>query len=250
MDRRAAVLVTVSMVLDACGGGGGGGPASTVPDGSASLVPTPAPAPAPAPAPTPTPAPPSPAIALSPNIAAWGDSLTPAFALNLQVLVPDRSVLNGGFLGFTSTQIAANQLADTEHTHWINVFWYGHNNQSDPVTIKADIAASIAHLSPGNRRFIVLGMLNEAKPEEIKGGALYPVILGLNADLAALYPDNYIDIRTWLVSHDDPSNPQDVIDFGNDVVPSSLRYDEIHLRNEGSVLVAQKVKAFIDAKGW
>jgi lysophospholipase L1-like esterase len=249
MDRRAAVVVTASMLLDACGGGGTSGTVDT----NASVAPAPAPAPAPVPAPAPAPAPtpaPAPAVPLSPNIAAWGDSMTPAFALNLGVLVPQRTVFNGGVLGQTSTQIAARQLADTEMTNWINVFWYGMNNQTDPVTIKADIAASIAHLSPGNRRFIVLSLVNEAKPEEIRGGAVYAIILKLNADLAALYPDNYIDVRAWLVSHYDPSKTQDVIDFGNDVVPLSLRYDEIHLRNEGSVLVAEKVKAFIDAKGW
>jgi hypothetical protein len=165
MDRRLAMLFTASVLLDACGGGGDGGPASTAPGGNASLAPAPAPAPA------------SPEIPRSPNVAAWGDSLTPAYALNLQLLVPDRTLFNGGVIGQTSTQIAARQLA-------------------------------------------------------------------------ARYPDNYIDMRAWLVSHYDPQNPQDVIDFGNDAVPSSLRYDEIHLRNEGSVLVAQRVKAFIEGKGW
>jgi hypothetical protein len=72
----------------------------------------------------------------------------------------------------------------------------------------------------------------------------------LNADLQALYPDNYLDVRSWLIAHYDPNNSQDVADLANDVPPSSLRYDDIHLRNEGSVLVAQRLKAFIDTKGW
>jgi lysophospholipase L1-like esterase len=41
-----------------------------------------------------------------------------------------------------------------------------------------------------------------------------------------------------------------VADAQNDVIPSSLRFDEIHLNNDGSVLVAAKVKEFLDAKGW
>jgi hypothetical protein len=36
----------------------------------------------------------------------------------------------------------------------------------------------------------------------------------------------------------------------NDVLPSSLRYDEIHMRNEGSIIVAQRVSDVINAKGW
>lgn len=164
--------------------------------------------------------------------------------------MPDRTVFNGGFLGQTSTVIAQQQLADSSMTNWINVFWYGHNNDQDAATIQADLAASIAHLAAGNKRFVVLAMLNKARDDEIKGTDKYWNIVRLDADLAAAYPDNFVDVRSWLVSHYDPNNPQDVADYANDVIPSSLRYDEIHLRNEGSVLVAQRVKQFIDAKGW
>ena len=144
MDRRSAICISVAALLGACGGGGGG---STAPTASASPAPSPAPSPSPSP---------SSAASLSPNVACWGDSLTPAFALNLQVLVPNRTVFDGGYLGMTSTYISGMQLADGTMTSWINVFWEGHNNITDPATIKSDIAQSIAHLAPGNRRFIVL----------------------------------------------------------------------------------------------
>ena len=242
MDRRQAMVLGSALgvslgaaaLLGACGGGGGGGSASS--DAS-----SPSPVTNPG---TPTASPP-----LSSNIACWGDSLTPAFALNLQVLVPSRTVFDGGFLGQTSAFILQQQLADTSMTTWINVLWMGHNNITDPAGIKSDIAAAIAHLAPGSRRFIVLSLLNNAYTAP-KGTDAYVRDLKLDADLAALYPDNYIDVRSMLVAAYDPNNPQDVIDFQNDVVPSSLRYDDIHLRNEASVLVAQRVKQFIDAKGW
>jgi len=96
----------------------------------------------------------------------------------------------------------------------------------------------------------VLGVVNKAPPAESKGAPVYELIVNLNNELAQLYPQNYIDIRAWLVSHYDPNNAQDVIDHENDVPPSSLRHDEIHLENEGSVLVAERVKQFIDEKGW
>lgn len=247
MDRRTVIGAGLVLLLDACGGGGSGGaPVAGAPAPSpSSSAPSPAPSPAPAPTPTPTSA-----ASLSPNIACWGDSLTEFFALNLQLLVPGRTVFDGGYLGQTSTVIANNQVADTTMTNWISVFWYGHNNDNDPTTIKADIARSIAHLAPGNNRFIVLSLLNKAQPDELKGTPEYETLMQLNADLAALYPDNYLDVRSWLIAHYDPNNWQDVIDVGNDTIPSSLRYDEIHLRNEGSVLVAERVKQFIDDKGW
>lgn len=245
MDRRSVIGAGLVLLLEACGGGGGGGPVTGAPTAS-----SPAPAPAPAPSSPPASPPAVSAVALSSNIACWGDSLTEFFALNLQLLEPNRQVFDGGLLGQTSTVIANTQTADTTMTNWISVFWYGHNNDDDPATIKADIARSIAHLAPGNNRFIVMSLVNKAQPDEERGTPEYATIMQLNADLAALYPDNYLDIRAWLVSHYDPNNPQDVIDFSNDVPPSSLRYDEIHLQNQGSVLVAERVKQFIDAKGW
>ena len=229
------------MVATGCGGGGG-----TAPDAAGAGAIVPAPAPAPAPTPTPATAPPA-----SRDIAAWGDSLTPPFAANLQLFSPDRVVFDGGVAGQTSTQIAARQTSDTAgHGSWINVFWYGQNNEDQPERIKADIAASIAALAPGNSRFIVLSVINEAIPAEIKGAPGYATIVQLNSDLAALYPQNYLDVRRELVNHYDPNNPRDVADYQNDVVPSSLRFDEIHLNNDGSVLVATQVRQFIDAKGW
>jgi lysophospholipase L1-like esterase len=243
MDRRTVLFLgAASFLLNACGGGGGGSgiDATPAPVGAAGSSPQ-------------QPATPA-ATGLSPNIVAWGDSMTPAFALNLQVLYPDRVVVQEGFLGQTSTVIDQNEVADAGHRNWINVFWYGHNDVwEDPTgaaaTIEANIANSIAHLAAGNTHFVVLGIVNRADLA-YKGAPLYATIADINAALAARYPDNYLDVRSWLVNHYDPSNPQDVADDANDVPPSSLRYDEIHLRNEGSVLVAQRVKEFIDAKGW
>lgn len=191
-----------------------------------------------------------PAFSGSPNIAAWGDSLTPPFAANLQLLYPTREVYDGGISGQTSNQIAARQVADTGHRTWINIFWYGHNNQTQPAQIKADIAASVATLAPGNTRFLVLAVVNQATALEIRGGADYPTIIQLNNELAALYPQNYLDIRAHLVNGYNPAIAQDVADFQNDVAPSSLRFDPIHLNNGGSVRVAEKVREVIDAKGW
>ena len=235
MDRRAAAAGVAVLILGGCGGGAGG----TAGGGGVIAVPGPAPAPAPA-------SPPA-----SPNIAAWGDSLTPPFAANLQVLYPARVVFDGGMAGQTSTEISARQRADTSGRNaWINIFWYGTNNPTQPAQIKADIAASVAALAPGNDRFLVLGVVNKDRPEEIRGGAVYNTIVQLNKDLAAAYPDNYLDIRSYLVNHYNPSVPQDVIDFQNDVMPFSLRHDEGHLNNDGSVLVARRIQEFINAKGW
>ena len=184
----------------------------------------------------------------------WGDSLTPPVVANLQVLFfPNREVFNGGISSETSSQIATRMLADgPAHNGWITVFWYGQNNQSDPAQTKADLAASISALAPGNSRFLVLAVINEALPEESRGGPIYAKIVQLNIELAALYPQNFLEIRRVLVDHYNPAIAQDLIDFQNDVPPSSLRFadDPIHLNNNGSVLVARQISDFVNARGW
>lgn len=179
----------------------------------------------------------------------WGDSLTPPVAANLQLLVSGRTVFNGGVTGETSSQIAARELGDGgAHAGWINVFWYGQNNARDPQQIKADLAASIASLAPGNDRFLVLGVVNQDLPTQVSGGPVYALITQLNAELAQLYPRNFFDMRAYLVSQG--VGMQDAADLQKDVVPQALRFDEIHLNNDGSVLVARKIKELLDARGW
>jgi lysophospholipase L1-like esterase len=247
-----------SVMLGGCGGGSDysvGGQAATAPDMPPAPTPAAPPPPspvAPVPPPPATPAP-APAPVLASDIATWGDSLTVFFAVNLQLLYPNRAIYNGGVGGETSTQIATRQLADASvsgHNSWINVFWYGHNNDMASAQIKADIAASVAALVRGNGRFIVLSLINKATPNESRGAPGYASIMQLNSDLAALYPQNYLDVRKALVDQYNPAIPQEVMDFQNDVVPTSFRFDEIHLQNIGSVLVAKKVQEFVNAKGW
>lgn len=238
MDRRAVIGWLGAALLGGCGGGGGGGPA--VADGTAS-------------------APVASNAALSSSIALWGDSLTAGYGPQLQALLGSRIVFNGGVTGETSTQIADREVADTAHRDWVTVFWYGQNNLKDPATIdlqrdpaqvKADIARSVAALAPGNTHFLVLSVVNQDKPGERKGEPVYDAILQLNAELAAAYPNNYFDIRSWMVSQADPNNPDDVASLQADLPARSLRWDEVHLTLDGYLAVARKVIEVLASRGW
>jgi lysophospholipase L1-like esterase len=228
-------------MLGACGGGGSS-TAEVVAD------PGPSSAPSPAPAPTDPVVTPAPVAALSRNIACWGDSLTGLYFSNLQRVYPDRVVFNGGVSGETSMAIRARAVADTEHRDWISVYWYGHNNFTKDA-VPGDIAASIAALAPNNNAFIVMSLLNWADDGE-RGTASYADIMHCNSVLAAQYPNNFIDIHAYLVSLFQPNNPQDVQDHLNDLVPTSLRFDRIHLNDAGCNAVAAKLQEFITARGW
>jgi lysophospholipase L1-like esterase len=236
--RRDAIALLGALALSGCGGGGGGG---TTTEGVSEAAADPGAAAAAAPVPT---------SSLSLNIAAWGDSLTPGYAQQLQLMYPNRTVFDGGFGGDTSGQVLARQRADgSAHTDWINVFWYGHNNIGEIEQIKADMAASVAALH-GNPHFIVLGVVNADAPVQIRGGGWYEPPLQLNRDWAATYGDHFIDIRAYLISQFNPSSPEDVQDVQDDVVPATFRSDQIHLSYAGQLAVATRVKQYIDSHGW
>jgi lysophospholipase L1-like esterase len=246
MDRRKALSLLGLGVLTGCGGGGGGGGEAAgdaaqgiTTAGSTQDLASPAPA---APA-----ARPSPIVPLSPSLAAWGDSITDLYVRSLAQVYPDRQVYNGGVVGQTSMQIAARLRADTAHRTWVSILWYGHNNWSKD-EVKADIASSIAALAP-NQAYVILSMLNWA-PSGARGTQEYQDTVRVNGELAAMYPDHFLDIRQYLVGLYDPNSWQDVQDHQNDLPPSSLRFDGIHLNDAGCMVVARKVQEFLARKGW
>jgi lysophospholipase L1-like esterase len=158
----------------------------------------------------------------------WGDSLTAGAASYVNYYSP-YDVVNGGVSGETSTQILARVIALPEAKGYPTIIWAGRNDIGTPTTVKANIASIIANLTTTN--YVVLSVLNQST--EPSGNATYNTIIQLNLDLAALYGAKYYDLRAYLVSQFDAGTPQDVIDHGNDVVPSTLRSDALHLNVTG-----------------
>jgi hypothetical protein len=183
----------------------------------------------------------------------WGDSITVPVAANLSVIATGRTVFDGSGIGETSGQVAARALANANTRSWIAVIWCGHNNfQLGGVDqIVSDIASMVNQLAPSNgNRFVVVSLDNPDTPAGIRGGTQYVQEMQINAQLQAMWPNNYLDARSALVADYDPNNAQDVQDHNNDVVPSSLRYDEIHFRQAGSLFAATLIRDFIVGKGW
>lgn len=247
MDRRTATGWIASMMLVGCGGGGGG---SAAPADSTAGTTGSGGAPAAAPAT---------AAALPPpttrNVALWGDSMTPPTARALALTYQgQREVFDGGVPGETSAQISARQAADTAHRDWITVFWYGHNDvridaSTAAAQVKAELAASIARLTPGNDRFVVLSLANNAADAR-RGSAQYDAVIALNNELATLYAGNYLDIRSFMVAQYDPNDPRQVEDYQADVPSSALRFDDIHLTGEGARIVGERIAEYIASRGW
>ena len=182
-------------------------------------------------------------------VSGWGDSLTagsgaPAGMSYLEQFqtLSGQAIYKQGWGGSNSTWIKDQFLLQTNH--WGDqyiIIWSGRNNYNAPATVKADIAAMVAHMTTTN--YLIMGILNGNYASEIKGQSGYNTITTLNADLAATYGDKFLDIRRLLVDSYNPASNLDVIDFNNDIVPSSLRADNIHLTAAGYGIVAQKVYA-------
>jgi hypothetical protein len=142
------------------------------------------------------------------------------------------------------------ELASTQ------VIWGGRNNKNvNNWSIVAEVQKMVDALSTVQRRYVVLSAINGEFVDEYAGGAAYDNLIVANEELEVAFPNSYLDIRRYLIDDgltDAGITPtaQDIIDIGRDIVPSSLRADNIHLTATGYQLVADYVAAFMLAKGW
>jgi hypothetical protein len=181
--------------------------------------------------------------------AIWGDSLAWAMA-NRWGQTPGFAFYNGAALAASADQTARQVAADTAHRDWINIIWCGSVYRTDTEATKRGVAAAIASLRP-NDRFLVLSPHNATTTDPfVFEPPAHDEIVRVNRELAQLYPDNFVDVRSYLIDRYDPAIPQDVTDRANDVPPFSLRYDMIHLNDDGYLLVAQLLREVALGRGW
>lgn len=157
----------------------------------------------------------------------WGDSMTnlivydnvqPTFEANL-----GRPWVNFGVGGESSTEIAGRfadeiEFRDPQHTP---VFWVGHNNPEQPETIKADIANMVATV---DGEYAVMAV------------ALTSGVDTLNADLASIYGDRFVDVVAGL---QEATGEEDW---------ASFREDDKHLNQSGNEWLVDWLPAQLKAK--
>jgi len=189
------------------------------------------------------------------NITCWGDSITEntagangtSYPNVLKALYPSVGVKNKGVAGNTTAQVVTRFNADTGSWGDITVILTGYNYFQNKSLIMSGLASMVASLG-ANTKYLILTI--PTGTNDIAGTATYISQMDTNNTILATYPNNSYDMRSYLVSQYNPSIPQDVIDHGNDIIPSSLRLDFIHPNAACSILMANKIKEFIDAKGW
>ena len=130
----------------------------------------------------------------------------------------------------------------------------GRNNYTDVATVKSDVAAMVAMVRKTHKRIMLFGILNGNYGSgpgngEYIGGTNWQTIRQLNLWMRQTYPHYYVvdsagrDLRERLVASAS-SSTQDLADKANDIPPTSLRSDNIHLNTAGYGVWAQLAYEF------
>ena len=179
------------------------------------------------------------------SVECWGDSLTygvggpSSYPAQLAPLLGNRHVDNFGIGGLTAAQILAQEWqVHPDKYQGVHIIWAGRNDigVNSNTTILSNIAAMVA-LIPTPQNYVVLGVINASG--EPSGSANYNQITALNASLASTYGAHFLDVRSYLVSQDNPALSGDVSAHASDLIPPSLQYtDGLHLNSAGYLAVA------------
>ncbi|RZK42735.1 MAG: T9SS type A sorting domain-containing protein [Hymenobacter sp.] len=178
------------------------------------------------------------------TIATWGDSFLEAnFGLMPKQLsqMTGREVYAGGIGGQTSVQIKERMLAAVDKTTWPTIIWAGRNDSNNPAQVKASIASMVASL--GHTSYLVLSIFNGEG--EGTGTVPYQQVTDINRYLSDTYCNHYLDLRTYIVSQYDLTQPADVADHAADIPPQSLRQDFLHPNSAGTTLMSNYIYAHI-----
>ena len=178
------------------------------------------------------------------TIICWGDSLTAGNEDGSGVTYPDvlaqlsgDAVLNRGVGSQTSGQILARAKGERIQAD-ISIIWIGRNNSDHPEQVLSDIE-SLVEMLPPPKHFLVLSVLNSY--HAAIGRKEYSNIRSINNALEHKYGEHYLDVRSILLSQYDWRDPVDLIDDWLGIVPSSLRYDNVHLNARGYEIVGRSV---------
>jgi hypothetical protein len=149
----------------------------------------------------------------------------------------------------TLVESQVNFVPDSPNEYDTAIIWAGQNNLGQNATILADVRAMVTNLKAFRKRFLILavGGANAGSKES----AGYTSLMALNNALRDEYPANYIDMRAILIRNYNPNNAQDVTDFTNDIIPSSLRIDAVHLSEAAyTAVVFPEIKRVLTSKNW
>ncbi|WP_395128064.1 hypothetical protein [Klebsiella pneumoniae] len=126
----------------------------------------------------------------------------------------------------------------------------------DVEAIRANVDAMVDFAERSGRNIILLSLTADNYSTEFLGGIRYTRILELNNHWSQKYPNYYargndgLDLRETLVANYNPAIAQDVIDYGHDITPLSLRIDDRHPNTVGYGIYASVAYEFRQRRGY
>lgn len=121
--------------------------------------------------------------------------------------------------------------------------------------VSANIAA-VQSLTPANPRFLILGTINATgEAYTATGTGAYRQVTESNRILSELFPQNYLDIRSYIVNesiYDQGITPTetDLANISTDRPPPSIMLDGVHYTPATAATVAQRIHTWLTEKGW
>ncbi len=148
----------------------------------------------------------------------------PPSAAQTYNFTPDAVQPGGSLLAAAPYMCAANSVftADLASAQRAQpaIFWVGRNNITQQAQIASDLANMIGYLRHGN--YLCLTIPN-AEYEPSGSGGYTSVAASNSMIVSTCGPSHTFDIRAYLISQYNPSNPVDVYDKANDIVPYTQR---------------------------
>ncbi len=130
----------------------------------------------------------------------------------------------------------------------IHILWLGRNNIPEYDRVIRDYDNAISYMKAKHKKYLIIPPFNSSS--EISGTSGYNQVKAISDTLKEKYPGNTLDLRYRIIRSYNPGIPQDVTDFNNDVPPSSLRVDPLHLNTTGNGLIANWLAQEINYRGW
>lgn len=152
---------------------------------------------------------------------------------------------------YTFTPDSGETLGDVPATAYLHVedegrrsrvplIWIGNNDIGSvgfDAEVKNRIAQMVAAYRPLTKKFVILSVINSTSYPS--GSAGSNAVKSLNADLAAMYPDNFCDVRSAYNAGTADDTPN-----------AAYTLDGLHYNSTGGALLSGIVTAFIQSKGW
>lgn len=148
-----------------------------------------------------------------------------------------------------SVAVAAGAtFVSTEYDSYLErtlIFMAGRNNITDPAIILRDVASTLARLTRPVKRFLILSVTT--KTGETSGTAGYNQVKAINTALQAAYPNNYVDVRGYLIASGLSLNgltataADTAAIAGDNIPPQLLVADGVHPNRFGYRAIADKV---------